>query len=330
VQTSPQQRQIPWEGRITLYAAAVVAVTTAVLALPRFGHITPDSTYYASLAGYFRGEVARTDLHTPFAFRWALPWLAARVPAVNPATAIAGCSLVSTISAYLIIGRILSILGARGKAWWLGMAVLVISFPTVNYGAAVLTDSTGFLVLCAAAWALLEKRFLLLGIALALGVWVRESTLVMLPALWLFLLLERDARGMIKAAGITVATLLAVAAARWWFADLPAYFWTPSWERFIGNMTRPISWATVWLTLAPAGAFALKGIYHWKGIPHRTRHYLVALGLPCLALAGYGAVAAFMSGRFCWPLYLALVPLAALGRSHVSTYIPGISDGGVK
>ena len=290
--------------------AAIVALAILVT-LPRFGHTTPDSEYYVALARYFQGEAARADLHTPFAFRWALPWLASWIPGVAPATAIALCSMLATAAAALCFARLLAGLVQDPAQWRVGMAVLVVSFPTFNYGAAVLTDSAGFLVLAGGAVSLLERRYLALALLAGGGVWVRESTLLLLPVLWCFVLLERDRRGILAAAGITLLTLAAAAGARWWFSDLPAYFWSPSWSRFAANMNRPVSWATLSLTLLPAGALALAGLRNWKIIPRRTRHFILAAALPGLALLGYSTAAAFMSGRFGWPLYLALAPLAA-------------------
>lgn len=300
--------------RLSLPAAAGLAALTVLLALPRFAHTTPDSAHYVALVAYFQGDVARQALQTPFALRWALPWLAAWIPGVTPGTALAFCSVIATVLAYGCFARILDLLLTEAGQWRRGMAVLVISFPTVNYGSAVLTDSAGFLVLAAAAWALVARRYLWVGVLAATGVWVRESTLLVLPMLWLFVLLERDRRGLAAAAGATLAAGAAALAARWWFADLPAYFWTPDWDRFTANLARPVSWATVLLTLVPVALFALPGLWRWRELPPRTRHFVIAAGLPALALAAYSLVAAYMSGRFCWPLYLALIPLAAAGR----------------
>lgn len=291
-----------------LWGYALMAV---LLALLRFGNTTPDSAHYVALVEYFRGNLPREGLQSPFAYRWVVPWVASWPTAASPRLAIALGSLISIVAAYIAFGRLLARLVADARQWHLGMGFLVFSFPTLNYSAAVLTDSAGFLVLVLAAWALVAHRFLALGAVLAIGVGVRESTLVMLPAIWIFLLLERDRRGLIAALGVTAAALMAVAAARWWFSDLPAYFWTPSWKRCLANLTRPISWATVLLTMAPVGIGALAGLRHWGRLPAVTRRLVLAVSIPGGALVAYSVTSAYMSGRFCWPLYLALVPLAS-------------------
>lgn len=42
----------------TRFLAGVILLTVA-LSVPRFGHLTPDSLWYANLVRYFRGEVSR-------------------------------------------------------------------------------------------------------------------------------------------------------------------------------------------------------------------------------------------------------------------------------
>lgn len=308
----------------TLRRATALIFLTVALALPRFAHTTPDSTYYVTLVEYFRGVAPRAELHTPFAFRWLVPWTAAWLPGLAPARAIALCSIVALLGAYGCFDRMLRILLPDEAMRWRAMLILVVSFPTINYGSAVLTDSAGFLVLAGGAWALLARRFFCLGLTLVAGAWVRESTALMLPALWAFIALEKDRRGLLPACGVTVAALLAAIAVRWWFADLPAYFWFPNTNRFTANALRPVSWATLGLTAVPVGTLALLGLRHWSSFPARTRHFMVATALPGMALLGYSVVAAFMSGRFFWPLYLALVPLASGARNIIG--LPGAAS----
>lgn len=303
-------------------------VLAAVLALPRFAHTTPDSAHYVALAQYFGGEVSREALQPPFAFRWALPWLASRMPVLPPDTALALCSLGSLLLAMVCIQRYLAALGFGRAEQQRGLLVMACSFPTFNYGSAVLTDSAGLLVLAAAALALATRRYLLLGVVVAGGVWVRETALIALPAVWIHLALRREFRCWPAATGITIATLAAAAGARWWFSDLHPYVWYPSWERLGANLARPVSWATVLLTLVPILILAWPGIRRRGELPPATRHVLTALAVPMIALFGWSAVAAFMSGRFAWPLYLVLVPLAAAGNAGPSARPPAAPESG--
>ena len=48
----------------TRFLAGVVLLTVA-LSVPRFGHLTPDSVWYANLVRYFRGEVRGTSFGGP-------------------------------------------------------------------------------------------------------------------------------------------------------------------------------------------------------------------------------------------------------------------------
>lgn len=283
---------------------------TLLLAVPRFAHTTPDSVYYTDLVRYFQGDLARESLHTPFAFRWLVPWIAAWLPGMSPPFAIATCSVVATCAAYLMAVRLWTQLLCTQRQLHIAAALLVCSFPTLNYGSAVLTDAAGLLVLTAACLAMLRHRYVVLGLILVVGTGVRESTLLMLPVMALCFAQTRRP-GWLPALGIiSICTLLAAGATRGYFADLPPYFWTPTWGRTIANLSRPVSWATVTLTVAPL--LVLYFARRVKGpVPATLRIFVVSLALPCLLLFAYAVSSAFMSGRFLWPLYLALVPLVA-------------------
>ncbi len=296
--------------RLTGALAGSIVVGTLLLALPRFAHTTPDSIYYTDLLRYFQGDLDRAALQTPFAFRFLVPWVAAWLPLPSPAIAIATCSMVATCSAYLLAVRLWANFLETQRQLHVAALLLVCSFPTVNYGSAVMTDAAGFLVVTAACLALYHHADLVLGLLLVLGSGVRESTLLMLPVMALYFAQTRRP-GWLPALGIiSVSTLLAAGATRGYFADLPPYFWTPSWGRMMDNLSRPVSWATVTLTMGPL--LVLFVLPTSKGPPPvALRQFVVSLALPCLALFVYGVTSAFMSGRFLWPLYLALVPLVA-------------------
>lgn len=290
---------------------------TLILTLPRFAHTTPDSIYYTDLVWYFQGDLDRTALQTPFAFRFLLPWVAAWLPFLSPGAAIATCSVMATCGAYLLAVRLWANFLETQHQLNVAALLLVCSFPTVNYGSAVLTDAAGFLAVTAACLALYHHAFLVLGFLLVVGAVVRESTLLMLPVMILYFAQTRRP-GWIPALGIiSISTLLAAGATRGYFADLPPYFWTPTWERMMDNLSRPVSWATVVLTMGPL--LVLFVLPTSKGpAPAALRQFALSLALPCLALFVYGVTSAFMSGRFLWPLYLALVPLVAWRVSRES------------
>lgn len=284
------------------------------MTLPRFAHTTPDSAYYIALTGYFKEQAGRDELVTPFAFRWVVPWLASWLPVESSAVALALCSTAAFACTTLCVDRLLRKLHAPPAGVNRGVLAFLFSFPAVNYGGAVLTDSAGMFVLLSAACALVERRFLLLGILAVAGAGVRETTLILLPATVIFLILKRDLRGLVAAVFLVPFTLAAVLMPRWYFSDLPAYRWHVDWHRFTENLTRPVSWATVLLTVIPIAILAWPGFRQFSKHPSGVRHLVIAAGVPGLALLGFSVAAAFMSGRFAWPLYLALVPLIAFSR----------------
>lgn len=289
----------------------LLVLLAVLVVLPRFGHTTPDSAYYSALTSYFKGELAREALTTPYVYRWVVPWLAAWMPGVDSATGIALCGVAALVGSVLALHRLLRALGCDGRGAFRGALAYLVSFPALNYGGAVLTDSTGMLVLLIASLALVRGWCWALLVVMAVGAGVRESTLLFLPVMVLYYLQARDLRGLVWSLPITLTALAMVAGSRYYFADLPAYYWTPSWARFTANMARPISWATVLLTIGPVFVLALPGLLRWRSLPPPVRRFVIAVAPPALALAAYSTISAFMGGRFWWPLYLALIPVIA-------------------
>jgi len=289
----------------------LLVLLAVLVALPRFGHTTPDSAYYSALTDYFKGDLAREGLTTPYVYRWVVPWFAAWIPSVDSATGIALCSVAALVGSVLALHGLLCALGCDGRGAIRGALAYLVSFPALNYGGAVLTDSTGMLVLLLASLALVRGwLWTLLGV-MTVGAGVRESTLIFLPVIVLFHGQQCDYRGLARVVPITLVALAVAAGSRHYFADLPAYYWTPSWSRFTANMARPISWATVLLTIGPVFVLALPGLRRWRSLPSPVRRFVIAVAPPALALAAYSTVSAFMGGRFWWPLYLALIPVIA-------------------
>jgi hypothetical protein len=150
--------------RLTRPLLLFIVGGTMLLALPRFAHTTPDSIYYTDLIAYFRGDLERSALQTPFAFRWVAPRVAAALPGLSAEVSMALLGITATVLAYLSAMGSFTGLLATHRQLVVAAAALVISFPTLNYSSAVLTDAAGFLVLALACGAMLKGRFLWLGV----------------------------------------------------------------------------------------------------------------------------------------------------------------------
>ena len=296
--------------------AAGILLLTAVLGAVRFATGTPDSVFYLEMLQHFRGEVPRESLEAPFAYRPGAPWLAAWLP-LPPAHALAALNLLSTAAAFLLAATIFSRILADAWQTRVALLLLIVSFGTVNYSSRALVEGPAFLVAAAGMWLLLNRRYLPFLVLVTVGVLVRESLLfLLLTALIWEVLLGRWRRAWWPCV-MGVPPLLVLLAARGYIEQAPDYVWLPGLTRVWSNFQEPIAWATVSLTIAPLlAAYAYAKLASERPPPRLVdadRALLHAWIAATGAYLCFSITAAYMSGRFAWPMYLALCPLIANG-----------------
>lgn len=302
---------------------SVIFVLTILLSLPRFAHHTPDSKHYINLAKYFRGDLDRHSLRTPFAYRVLVPFLAAHGPSDDLDFNFAAINVGCTVAAYLIFVAYLKKLVTSSTELNVGATLLVVSFPSLNYSSGILTDPAAFLVCVAAAYLLSQERYALFAAVVSLGVLARESVLSMVLVAVLYLLMNsrrQRAALLTKLPLVIVPPAVVLIAVRLCFSDMPHYLWIPSLQVMLSNLKRPVSWLTVLFTLCPTLVLFLIGVWTKRfgfveRLSFRQKNLLLSLTIGGALTVIYSVVAAFMSGRFLWPLYTVLVPVAVLASN---------------
>ena len=299
---------------------SVIFVLTILLSLPRFAHHTPDSKHYINLAKYFRGDLDRHSLRTPFAYRVLVPFLAAHGPSDDLDFNFAAINVGCTVAAYLIFVAYLKKLVTSSTELNVGATLLVVSFPSLNYSSGILTDPAAFLVCVAAAYLLSQERYALFAAVVSLGVLARESVLSMVLVAVLYLLMNsrrQRAALLTKLPLVIVPPAVVLIAVRLCFSDMPHYLWIPSLQVMLSNLKRPVSWLTVLFTLCPTLILLLIGAWTKRfgfveRLSFRQKNLLLSLTIGGALTVIYSVVAAFMSGRFLWPLYTVFIPVAVL------------------
>jgi len=186
-----------------------------------------------------------------------------------------------------------------------------------------MTDAAGFFFFVLATYLFLIKRYFHFTIALTVGVLAREAILVLLLVLVVYLLISYKCgpRDEWKPWLILsfVPPVLAYIGIRLFFSDLPSYFWSPTWRQFLFTVSRPVAWTTFLLTLLPP-LLLLSFAYRRQMVStsevlakwsFHTKALLVSLTVAGIALNIYSITSAALSGRFVWPFYVVLVPLAS-------------------
>jgi hypothetical protein len=290
-----------------------------LLGLVRFGHHTPDSPYYLEVVEYFEGRLPVDELKPPYAYRLLSPWIVSLIP-VDPNIGFGSVSLAATFLAYFLFALILRRFAQNQNEFNVGLALMVISFPSINYSSAVLTDPMGFLFFTAGALALYFESFVLLTLVASIGVLGRESVVSLTLAAWIYLFFMRNDYKPHRILMYSLLVLVPVAfmfAARIWLSDLTQYVWTPGISRLTSNLSRPVSWITVVLTAAPVAILLLYGLWRrgddrWRELSRRQRAWTISLTSVSLLVLFYSVLSAFMSGRFVWSLYVTIIPLSVI------------------
>ena len=316
--------------RVTL----VVIIFTSLLSLPRFAHHTPDSRRYIKVAEYFRGDISRIELVGPYAYRVLVPLVAALIPLSNLDINFALLNILATILAYLIFARYLQQFVSSRTELNVGLFLLVVSFPSFNYASGVLTDPVAFLILVAAAYLLLKERYYLLSCVICLGVLARESMLIMALATAIYIGLgwrQSGAswiRSCVALAVVSIPPTVVFLAVRAYFEDVPSnFYWGLSLDGFLKNIKQPIGWTTFLLTLGPplclfVIGFRRSGLTFFQNLLGPQRQILLALTIVSILYIIYSnsIATAYMSGRFAWPFYTALIPIAVLSSTKTRIY----------
>lgn len=324
-------------ANVRLWSATIIL--TVCLSIPRFAHTTPDSVHYVNLAQYFQGTVPRELLQGPHAFRVVVPILSTFLPFETPATGIALISVAATIAAYLVAIAYMKHLGMPPAQVILGTLVFVISFPTLNYASGVLTDPAGFLAFVVGCYLLLRRKYVLHSVATCVGVLIRESLLTLVLISMMELLVGYqwgcDKKGSLKQLALKlmvvsippIATFLAIRLIA--FPDIRDVFvWKFTLDGIIENIARSRDgWLTLPLTLGPPLGLLAYGIHQngWQDVmklPSKSRVHLLSIAVVSIFYILYsnGTPVAYLSGRFAWPFYVALIPVAVLAIQRTPLY----------
>lgn len=310
----------------------VVILFTVGLALPRFAHHTPDSKHYINVAKYFQGDLPREQLLAPFAYRVLVPFLAAHLPSDNLDFNFALINVLATILAYLVFIPYLKRFVFTRTEFNVGMLMLVVSFPSFNYASGVLSDPVAFLLFVVAAYLLSSERFYALSGVISLGVLARESLLTMTLASIMYVCwshVGQGEKGWRKALRVvplvTIPPVVVLLIVRAYFSDLPsAFHWGVSLQRYVRRMRDPVNWATFLLTLGPPSILSLMGLRHrgrrsFESLTDRGERQLLSIAAATvihILIPVAGISTAYISGRFVWPFYIALIPIAVLSSSQ--------------
>jgi hypothetical protein len=159
---------------------------------------------------------------------------------------------------------------------------------------------------------------------MAVGVYVKETIVILLPVFWMFLLIQqipfrRQLLLMGSALGVVLLNYLLVRILS--PVQTTLMIWAPSLDRLLANASRWQSWGSFALTFGIPGCLAVAALLDRK---HRIigNRLMVPFGVGLgvsLALFGFATISAYADGRFIWTSYPFTIPLAIYWLDKRST-----------
>ena len=317
------------ERRARLRGAVVVTALTIVIGLPRFAQHTPDSPQYVELARYFRGDTERDRLAAPYAYRVLTPFFAAQLPMRDVSINLALINVLCTVLAYLTFARYLARLLPSRTDVNVGMLLLTVSFPTFAYSSRVLSDPAGFLALVTATILLLDECRWAFSVTLTLGTLARDSVILMVAVFLLHRAMEGisapEKRHWLTPTLAILPPIVTFFAVRAYFSDLPDRTGAPSLHQLWRNLESPLRCASVLLTIGPPTLLLLagwrrKGLSFAADLPAPEKRLLLVITALGLVFGLYSLGAFVVGGRYFWPAYPGLIPLAVMAGIHTTLF----------
>jgi hypothetical protein len=296
-----------------------------LVALPRFnwrdlphplnqfvGEKPFDVEQYEKYVEYFRGNKNLADeLEGPFSYRPLVPLLASLLP-YEPLTSVNLVNYFFLTLGLIYLIKLLLKLGFNEKEIIIGNLIFIISFPLFYYATSGYIDASLIGIMLISNYYLMTKRYFLFVLSFTIGIFIKETIIVLLPVSTVYYLLNEKTR--IKFVKISVPIFLyiiVVGVIRNFAPQKEIYVWKPSYEILHYNLLRIKTYITFILTL---GIPLLLSFYFVitekrKNIPKEIFYPLLTGIILSILLWLYSLFAAYSDGRQLWTSYVFAVPL---------------------
>jgi len=275
-----------------------------------------DAGKYINHVRYFRGEVSSDVLRAPWAYRPLPTYLASMLP-LSPMTAINAVNFIFLSIGLFFLLKTLALMGISSSTMVLGGLGYVVSFPVFFYGAIGYIDPVLVGMLCIGHYMVLTNRNALFFLLLALGAFVKDPYIIILPA-WATYQYSYSRSRWLKIVIVSVCALalfsLLIYVIRI-LSPVPSdFFWSPKKSHLDFNLYRMNAWFTWLITFGPIGFVALW--YCLKNnlslLKNPTKLSLATGLVGALAVISYSFFSVYVDGRYIWIAYPFMIPLACI------------------
>ena len=299
-----------------LIVSAGFAFLALALMLWRWGAVSGDAQGYFESGLWLRNEIPLAELHAPYAYRLAVPALAAFIPGeLHHVFGMLNWIFV-TVGACLATATVRRMGFGTQRALAAGFLV-ILSLPTVWYAPQLLVDPGNVCMRMLFVFAILTGHGrLALGAALAATA-VSEENILLIG----WLLATRHVRKEHGYAALAGAAAWLLAVRLWIVPGLPGMAWLPNLDA-IAHLVR--DWRGSIALAACAGLvlpLALVGLRHAPPRVQALKGLLALMAVPTLV----ALVSLRVDGCIVWNLYPFLIPFAvAVGLPRRAETVPDV------
>lgn len=274
-----------------------------------------DTEMYANYVQFFRGLKQKGDgISVPYTYRPLAPLLASFLPIQSPIYSLIVLNLIFLYATMLLIYLTSRALDFNFGSGILSSMLYVISFPVFYFSPLGLVDSVCLFFICLGIYSVIREKFWLFGLSLLLGIYTKESILVLLPFALIYFY-QKYCWGKKLYYLSSISILLIVVnfyIIRNYFAFNTSFYWNIEIDAFWANLFRMGTNIGSLLSFGIVGVVST--IFILGNLKKLKNEYLYLLPwlagfLSSIGLYGYAYFSAFADGRFVWYIYPFAIPL---------------------
>lgn len=291
-----------------------------------------DTEMYANYVQFFRGLKQKGDgISVPYTYRPLSPLLASFLPIQNPIYSLIVLNQIFLYATMLLVYAIARTLQFDFGSGILSSMLYVASFPVFYFSPLGLVDGVCLFFICLGIYSVISEKFWLFGLSLLLGIYTKESILVLLPFALIYLY-QKYCWGKKFYYLSTLSILLIVVnfyIIRNYFAFNTSFYWSIEYDAFLANLFRKGTNIGSLLSFGIVGVVST--IFIFSNLKKLKNEYLYLLPwiagfLSSMGLYGYAYFSAFADGRFIWYIYPFAIPLTLFyiqGQKKSSNLLQG-------
>lgn len=283
-------------------------------------HLSGDAVDYLLCVKYYRGEIDRGKLNTPFVYRFLVPYLASHLPIKDALTSLNVMNIILFLCSLILFYFTLKALDFSDGFAVTGCYMLGLSFFTVYYLTMGLIESGFIFFYVLGLYSIFKRNDVLFLTALTLGVLAKEFTLILIPTYFIYnyifgIFNLKKSLYYFLIFALPASVLIFI---RYSFNDLPFYMWTPGVNLFFNNLIRFRAYVAPALVLGLPGFVSILYVYLYFAKNHRFEYdnsidvldqlnyqkFFVTIFLFSILLWVFGFMSAVADGRTFMPSFI--------------------------